>query len=100
MNRLLMAYLERLAGAVQELELPSGEKVNRCIYSPHSLRATTATLLLDNKEPIESVQEPRNCSTTSTSRQRRFTISGDGASKFQRATRCRSRSSGSGAFAA
>lgn len=31
--------------------------MNQCIYSPHSLRATTATLLLDAKEAIESVQE-------------------------------------------
>lgn len=57
MNRLLMGYLERLPGSMQEVELPTGEKVNRCIYSPHSLRATTATLLLDAKEAIESVQE-------------------------------------------
>jgi site-specific recombinase XerD len=28
-----------------------------CVYSPHSLRATTATLLLDARESIESVQE-------------------------------------------
>jgi site-specific recombinase XerD len=26
-------------------------------YSPHSLRATTATLLLDAREPIESEQD-------------------------------------------
>lgn len=57
MNRLLTAYLERLPGAVQEIELPDGEKVKRCIYSPHSLRATTATLLLDAGEAIESVQD-------------------------------------------
>ena len=44
MNRLLMSYLERLPSAIQEVELPNGEKVRRCIYSPHSLRATTATL--------------------------------------------------------
>jgi len=57
MSRLLMSYLERLPGAMQEIALPSGEKVIQCIYSPHSLRATTATLLLDAKEAIESVQE-------------------------------------------
>ena len=57
MYRVLMGYLERLPGAMQEKELPSGEKVRECIYSPHSLRATTATLLLGGKEPIESVQE-------------------------------------------
>lgn len=42
MNRLLMSYLERLPGAMHEVVLPTGMKVNQCIYSPHSLRATTA----------------------------------------------------------
>jgi site-specific recombinase XerD len=42
---------------MQERVLPSGEKVQICVYSPHSLRATTATLLLDAGEPIESVQD-------------------------------------------
>jgi len=57
MYRLLMRYLERLPGAMQERELPSGKKVMVCVYSPHSLRATTATLLLDSGVPIESVQD-------------------------------------------
>lgn len=57
MYRLLMTYLERLPGAMQEKELRSGEKVQECIYSPHSMRATTATLLLDSSVGIESVQE-------------------------------------------
>jgi site-specific recombinase XerD len=57
MYRLLMNYLERLPGAMQEKELPSGEKIQVCVYSPHSLRATTATLLLDSGVPIESVQD-------------------------------------------
>lgn len=57
MNRLLMGYLERLPGSVQEVERPNKEKVSRCVYSPHSLRATTATLLLDAGAAIESVQE-------------------------------------------
>lgn len=57
MYRLLMSYLERLPGAMQEKELPSGEKVQQCVYSPHSMRATTATLLLDSSVPIESVQD-------------------------------------------
>ena len=57
MYRVLMSYLERLPGAMQERELPSGEKIQECVYSPHPLRATTATLLLDGREPIESVQD-------------------------------------------
>jgi integrase len=57
MYNILMSYLERLPGAMQEKVLPSGDKVQVCVYSPHSLRATTATLLLDAREPIESVQE-------------------------------------------
>ena len=57
MNRLLMEYLERLPGALQEVELSSGKKVKQFLYSPHSLRATTATLLLDSGVPIESVQD-------------------------------------------
>lgn len=57
MNNLIMSYLERLPGANQEVEQPSGEKVFQCVYSPHSLRATTATLLLDSGVAIESVQD-------------------------------------------
>jgi site-specific recombinase XerD len=57
MYRLLMNYLQRLPGAVQEVELRDGKKEKRCVYSPHSIRATTATLLLDAAESIESVQE-------------------------------------------
>ncbi len=57
MNRLLLSYLERLPSSVQEVELPGGEKVRRCLYSPHSLRATTATLLLDSGVAIEAVQD-------------------------------------------
>jgi site-specific recombinase XerD len=57
MSRLLMNYLERLPGAVQEVEMADGQKLLRCVYSPHSLRATTATLLLDAGAAIESVQD-------------------------------------------
>jgi len=57
MNRLLMSYLERIPGSVQEVQLPDGRKVHQCIYSPHSLRATTATLLLDAGTHIVDVQD-------------------------------------------
>ena len=33
------------------------EKVTRCVYTPHSLRATTATLLLDAGVDIIKVKE-------------------------------------------
>lgn len=48
MYALVRGYLERLPGAVKE---------SRCIYTPHSLRATTATLLLDAGVDIAKVQE-------------------------------------------
>lgn len=63
MYDILMGYFSRLPGAMQEKEIigddgkPTGETVQVCVYSPHSIRATTATLLLDAGVPIESVQE-------------------------------------------
>jgi site-specific recombinase XerD len=57
MNRLLMHYLEKLPGAMHETRLPEGRMLRHCIYSPHSLRATTATLLLDSGVAIEAVQD-------------------------------------------
>jgi len=57
MYRLLMSYLERLPGAMREKESSPGERIRECAYSPHSLRATTATLLLDSGVAIESVQD-------------------------------------------
>src|SRR5262249_24007002 len=46
MYHLLMGYLARLPGAMRAEALPDGRKKSCCIYTPHSLRATTATLLL------------------------------------------------------
>jgi integrase/recombinase XerC len=57
MYRILMSYLRRLPGAMETTQSPSGEVQAECVYSPHSLRATTATLLLDSSVPIESVQD-------------------------------------------
>ncbi len=56
MYRLLCSYLRRLPGAIQEIINDRGGPGHRCIYSPHSLRATTATLLLDAGEDIRKVQ--------------------------------------------
>ena len=57
MYSILMGYLSQLLGAVQERLSSDGEKTQVCVYSPNSLRATTATLLLNAREPIESVQD-------------------------------------------
>jgi integrase/recombinase XerD len=55
--RLIQSYLERLPGALKERELEDGTKEQFCIFSPHSLRATTATILLDSGEDIRDVQK-------------------------------------------
>lgn len=57
MYLLIQGYLQRLPGANVEEEAPDGSKIKRCIYTPHSLRATTATLLLDAGVDIRKVQE-------------------------------------------
>ena len=57
MYYLLLAYLRQLPGALRDVELANGVIGQECIYSPHSLRATTATLLLDAREDIRKVQE-------------------------------------------
>jgi site-specific recombinase XerD len=46
--RVVTRYLRKLPGSVKE---------DRCIFRPHSLRATTATLLLDAGVDIRKVQE-------------------------------------------
>ncbi|MFZ0272383.1 MAG: tyrosine-type recombinase/integrase [Acidobacteriaceae bacterium] len=82
MYSVLTGYLERLPGALREKVLPNGEKIEECIYSPHSLRATTATLLLDAREPIESVQDlldHKHITTTQIYDKRRRSV-GDSAS--------------------
>lgn len=56
MYDLIMGYLKRLPGAMIEVELADGTTAQRCIYTPHSLRATTATLLLAAGEDITDVQ--------------------------------------------
>lgn len=77
-----MSYLERLPEAMREKELPSGEKIRKCVFSPHSMRATTATLLLDSSVPIESVHElldHKHITTTQIYEKRRRSV-GDSAS--------------------
>lgn len=53
MYKMLLRYLKRLPGATKTGE--NGKEY--CVYSPHSLRATTATLLLDAGVDIRKVQE-------------------------------------------
>ena len=61
MYTLLQGYLARLPGSMHEEEVlakdGSKEKMRRCIYTPHSLRATTATLLFDAGVDIIKVKE-------------------------------------------
>src|SRR5262245_58484890 len=61
MYDLIQGYLARLPGAMREEEVLAADgnttKVSRCVYTPHSLRATTATLLLDAGVDIIKVKE-------------------------------------------
>ena len=57
MYLLIQHYLERLPGALKEEALPDGEKRKVCVYTPHSLRATGATILLDAGVDIRKVQD-------------------------------------------
>jgi integrase/recombinase XerC len=57
MYRLIQDYLERLPGVMKDHENPDGTNTRTCIYTPHSLRATTATLLLDAGVDIRKVQD-------------------------------------------
>jgi site-specific recombinase XerD len=55
--RLLLSYFARLPGAMKEVATPEGPPRKKCIYTPHSTRATTATLLLEDGQDIRKVQE-------------------------------------------
>ena len=57
MYRVILEYLMRLPGAMKETTGKDGKPRQRCIYTPHSLRATNATLLLDGSTDIRKVQE-------------------------------------------
>lgn len=73
MYLLVQSYLEKLPGAVRTDE--QGKR--HCVYSPHSLRATTATLLLDAGVDIRKVQEllgHKHVTTTQIYDKRRRTV--------------------------
>jgi site-specific recombinase XerD len=55
--RLLQSYFAQLPGANKEIEGEAGQAKQKCVYKPHSTRATTATLLLEAGEDIRKVQE-------------------------------------------
>ncbi|QDU42892.1 Tyrosine recombinase XerC [Symmachiella dynata] len=65
MYRIIQGYLSQLPGTMQPVtdtggHPPESDHPNarfRCVYTPHSLRATTATLLLDAKVDIMKVKE-------------------------------------------
>ena len=61
MYHLVQRYLARLPSSMREEDVTAEDgtvtKVKRCAYTPHSLRATTATLLLDAGVDIIKVKE-------------------------------------------
>ncbi|MEM9828467.1 MAG: tyrosine-type recombinase/integrase [Planctomycetota bacterium] len=57
MHKIVGNYLKKLPGAMVSEDDGQGNVVERCIYSTHSLRATTATLPLDSGMDICKVQE-------------------------------------------
>jgi integrase len=57
MYQLIQNYLSRVPRAMKQTLLPDGSELVACTYSPHSLRATTATLLLKSGIPLDEVQQ-------------------------------------------
>jgi len=55
MYNLVRRYLERLPRVLRPVA--EGSTVQRCLYTPHSLRATTATLLLKAGVALLEVQD-------------------------------------------
>lgn len=57
MYKLLRSYLDEVPGAIRATRAADGSERTKCIYKAHSLRASTATLLLEAGVPIEEVQQ-------------------------------------------
>ena len=55
--RTVESYLGQLPGVLKDEQLPDGSAARRFVYTPHSIRATTATLLLDAGVDIVKVKE-------------------------------------------
>ena len=83
MYTVLQGYLARLPGALRVVAEDVGSKaVTRCIYTPHSIRATTATLLLDAGVDLIKVKDllgHRHVTTTQIYDKRRRSVK-EGAS--------------------
>lgn len=78
MYRVIQGYLRRLPGAMKKERIEDGSEVEYCVYTPHSLRATTATLLLDAGVDIKKVQDllgHRHITTTQIYDKRRIAAS-------------------------
>lgn len=78
MYRVIQGYLRRLPGAMKKERLEDGSEIEHCVYTPHSLRATTATLLLDAGVDIKKVQDllgHRHITTTQIYDKRRIAAS-------------------------
>lgn len=78
MYHLIMGYLRRLPGAIKRDAAPHEASAPRCIYTPHSLRATTATLLLGAGVDMRKVQDllgHRHVTTTQIYDKRRIAVS-------------------------
>jgi integrase/recombinase XerC len=83
--RVILGYLQRLPGAMKEMTGKDGKPEMRCIYTPHSLRATTATLLLDGNNDMAEVQDllgHRHITTTQIYDKRRRTASQSASHKL------------------
>jgi len=56
-HRVLRHYFAQLPETLQKVSAENQPVRTKCLYSPHSTRATTATLLLEDGEDIRKVQE-------------------------------------------
>ncbi|HEY7153436.1 MAG TPA: tyrosine-type recombinase/integrase [Gemmataceae bacterium] len=79
---LLQGYFAQLPDALQEVGGHSKTPRKQCVFTPHSTRATTATLLLEDGEDIRKVQDLlgyRHVTTTQIS-DKRHRLTSEGAS--------------------
>jgi integrase len=76
MYEIVQGYLRQMPGAVKRVRDADGTEREQFVYTPHSLRATTATLLLDAGVDIMKVKEllrHRHVTTTQAYDKRRRT---------------------------